>query len=676
MENEEDFLHAAAILKELDLQLASLSESALNKQQVEIRKEIDSQFEKCTRAIQARKENLIREVEGRFQDKRRLQEAKQQEVKTTIETCRKLLLAGVGVYNKDRRDEAVNIWKSLNEYMPKNGESDQIQVKFSDNFLSYVAEFGAVSATFREPSRLSKSYDLDLPKIDTPTKLNKSSNVEPSKLNKSSSVDPPKLNKSSNIEPSKLGKSSSVDPPKMDKSPNLEPTKLNKSSSVDPPKLNKSSNIEHSKLRNSASVDPPTSKSSTESSKHHKSNNVEHSTKLGKSSAVEPSKSGKSSSLSADSAPNTRLGKTSAVEGLKLDKVPSVETSRLGKTSQTDSRSGKAEGPLSPRDKTTLTDSPKGEKRAASQNRVSTLTELNYGLEGRVGTNAQLRHPNGICFNPHDRCLYVCDNGHVIFKVTSAGEVKLFAAKRGDGQLQNPMGITCYHKENCFYVTSQLQHSIKMINSMGIVTVVAGCGKEGQLDGIGLKTGFSHPVGITVDQLTGDLYVADFGNHTIRKITSQGVVTTLAGAAGKKGFADGVGKTAAFNCPLDICFNAKDQSLVVCDSNNHKIRRVALNGEVTTLGEISRPSSIAITPNGSFIVASQSENKVYHLFKTLSGGYKIETIAGTGKKGGEDGSGAESSFSFISGIALDEKSNICYAAEHEFSRIRRILLQS
>jgi hypothetical protein len=698
MENEEDFLRAASILKGLDLHLSSLSESAINKAQVEARKDIESQFEKSIQALQARKENLLREVDTRFKHKRKLQENKEHEIKTTLETCRKLLLAGVAVYNKDKRDEAVNIWKSLSEFAPKNGE-DQIKVSFSDTLLHAIATYGSVSGVDCPPSLY---VDTPKPSESRQTKLNKSSEVgsrqlrkssevETRKLGKSSEVDPPKSGKSPDLEHSKakspdLSKSPSAEPPtRLGKSSSSETRKLGKSTDVEPPKQTKSSDIEaprsskSSDLSKSPSMEAPTKlskSSSSEPSKLNKSSNIEPSTRLGKSQSVEPPKATKSPTEPPKTdAPNPpKLGR--AMENLSLDRQPDTTPVRLGKTSGVRGSEATKISLESPRavDCPTLVSSPKSDRRQAAQNKVTTVTELNYGLEGRIGSNAQLRHPNGICFNPYDKSLYVCDNGHVVFKVTSAGEPKLFSAKRGDNQLYNPMGITCYYKENCFFVTSQLQHTIKMINSMGIVTVVAGCGKEGSADGIGNKTGFSHPVGITLDQLTGDLYVSDFGNHTIRKISPQGVVTTLAGTAGKKGFADGVGKTAVFNCPYDLCFNDKDQSLLVCDSNNNKVRRVALNGEVTTIAEISRPTSIALTANGSFLVASQSENKIYHVYKAPSG-YKIETVAGSGRKGGEDGNGGECSFSMISGITMDEKANVCYVAEHEFSRIRKIQLQ-
>src|ERR1700686_2736654 len=92
---------------------------------------------------------------------------------------------------------------------------------------------------------------------------------------------------------------------------------------------------------------------------------------------------------------------------------------------------------------------------------------------------------------------------------------------------------------------------------------------------------FSQPSGIAIDA-RGILYIADTDNHTIRKITPTGVVTTLAGAAGVKGSADGRGNVARFDSPCGIAVDSEG-NLYVADSNNHTIRKITAKGVVTTL---------------------------------------------------------------------------------------------
>ena len=129
----------------------------------------------------------------------------------------------------------------------------------------------------------------------------------------------------------------------------------------------------------------------------------------------------------------------------------------------------------------------------------------------------------------------------------------------------------------------------------GIVSAFAGSGQPGCSDGVGSNASFNNPCGIAIDQQTGNVYVTDKSNHSIRKITSQGVymktcslyffstlmtttgeVSTLAGS--ESGFADGNGEAAEFRDPIGICFDQNSQSLLVCDFNNEKLRRVQLNG--------------------------------------------------------------------------------------------------
>ena len=89
-------------------------------------------------------------------------------------------------------------------------------------------------------------------------------------------------------------------------------------------------------------------------------------------------------------------------------------------------------------------------------------------------------------------------------------------------------------------------HTIRKVTPAGVVTTLAGlAGSSGSADGTGSAARFYHPSGVAVDS-AGNVYVADCGNHTIRKVTPAGVVTTLAGLAGNHGSADGTGSAARF----------------------------------------------------------------------------------------------------------------------------------
>lgn len=132
------------------------------------------------------------------------------------------------------------------------------------------------------------------------------------------------------------------------------------------------------------------------------------------------------------------------------------------------------------------------------------------------------------------------------------------------------------------FVTDAGNHTVRKITPQGVVSTLAGVpGVEGSNDGAGPVARFSSPWGIAVDA-TGNVYVADAGNQTIRKITADGMVTTLAGLAGSPGKADGFGSAARFDRPTGVAVDAAG-SIYVADTNNHIIRKILASGIVSTL---------------------------------------------------------------------------------------------
>jgi sugar lactone lactonase YvrE len=170
---------------------------------------------------------------------------------------------------------------------------------------------------------------------------------------------------------------------------------------------------------------------------------------------------------------------------------------------------------------------------------------------------------------------------NTISKVTATGVVTLlaggttgFADGTGAAASFNGLsGITVDAAGNV-YVADQLNHSIRKVTPGGVVTTLAGNGNFGFADGVGRAALFKNPAGVTVD-LSGNLYVTDRGNNRIRKITAAGVVSTLAGS-GAAGSADGAGVSASFNQPSGITIDAAG-NLYVTDLNNQKIRKIIAN---------------------------------------------------------------------------------------------------
>ena len=115
-----------------------------------------------------------------------------------------------------------------------------------------------------------------------------------------------------------------------------------------------------------------------------------------------------------------------------------------------------------------------------------------------------------------------------------------------------------------------------------MTTLAGSSGNPGSADGTGTAAQFTVPYGIGVDS-SGAVYVVDHGNHTVRKVTAAGVVTTLAGTAGSLGNVDATGSAARFKYPGDLAINS-DGDVFVVDTDNQSVRQITPAGVVTTVG--------------------------------------------------------------------------------------------
>ncbi len=144
----------------------------------------------------------------------------------------------------------------------------------------------------------------------------------------------------------------------------------------------------------------------------------------------------------------------------------------------------------------------------------------------------------------------------------------------------SPMGLA-YDGSGNLFVSDMDDHTIWKVDATNHKALVAGSsGLPGTLDGQGGSARFNHPGGLAFDP-AGNLLVADTGNHTIRRIAADGTVTTLAGAAGIPGSTDGGASQARFNAPFGLAVDATGV-LYIADSQNHTIRMMATNGTVST----------------------------------------------------------------------------------------------
>ena len=258
---------------------------------------------------------------------------------------------------------------------------------------------------------------------------------------------------------------------------------------------------------------------------------------------------------------------------------------------------------------------------------------------------------------------------------TLAGQPGVAGYADGTGwlaQFNAPMGIAVDIAGNS-YVADSGNHVVRKITLAGVVSTLAGAaGNPGSTDGVGSDARFNGPVGIAVDT-SGTVYVTDQNNSTIRKITPDGTVTTLAGVAGSAGAADGVGSEARFAFPSGIavdCFG----NLFVADTGNETVRKLTPDGQVITLAGLAgtagsadgqganarfnHPAGIAIDLAGNLYVADQQNATV----RKIGGRAEVTTLAGTaGVTGNADGIGPNAQFSSPTGLAVDTAGTVFVA---------------
>ena len=222
--------------------------------------------------------------------------------------------------------------------------------------------------------------------------------------------------------------------------------------------------------------------------------------------------------------------------------------------------------------------------------------------------------------------------------------------KLNEARLRSPTGV-CRDKEGNFYIADCGNNKIKKVDPEGNVTTLAGSGTAGYRDGSSSIVQFSQPFGVCVDD-EGIVYVGDFGSNTIRKVSTSGSVTTLAG--GSQGYQDGAANSARFYSPRGVAVDNKLKSIYVGDSWNHRVRKIDLStNQVSTYagggstgldagdladgqGDAARfhtPCGLSIDSAGNIYVGDAFNHRVRKVGTDRS----VITVAGTGSTG--DGNG-------------------------------------
>ncbi|MGA2867464.1 MAG: immunoglobulin domain-containing protein [Verrucomicrobiota bacterium] len=299
--------------------------------------------------------------------------------------------------------------------------------------------------------------------------------------------------------------------------------------------------------------------------------------------------------------------------------------------------------------------------------------EAGAGAIDGTGSAARFNRPYGVAADSAGN-VYVADTyNHTIRKVTPGGVVTTLAGLAGsqgsaDGtgstaRFGEPRGVAVDSAGNV-YVADYWNHTIRKVTPAGVVTTLAGlAGSPGSDDGTGSAARFYFPRGVAVDS-AGNVYVADTWNDTIRKVTPGGVVTTLAGQAGSLGSDDGTGSAARFDWPYGVAVDSAG-NVYVADTANNTIRQVTPAGVVTTLAGLVGGNGVAVDSAGSVYVADTYNH-------TIRKGGVVTTLAGlAGNWGSADGTASAARFWGPNGVAVDSAGNV-YVADTYNHIIRKV----
>jgi sugar lactone lactonase YvrE len=318
-----------------------------------------------------------------------------------------------------------------------------------------------------------------------------------------------------------------------------------------------------------------------------------------------------------------------------------------------------------------------------------------YGGDAGFSTSAQLFYPSGVAVDSVGNLFIADTENHRVRKVSSSGVITTVAGGGEYGRdggpatsahLYTPSGVAIDSAGNLF-ISDTGNYSVRKVSASGIITTVAGNGSGGYSgdDGSATWAQLSLPYGVAVDS-TGNIFIADTTNHRIRKVSTSGIITTIAGN-GSGGFSGdgGPATSAQLYYPNGVAIDSVG-NLFIVDTRNSRIRKVSASGIITTiagggenglgdggpatLASLSWPNGVAIDSDGDIFIADYLGRSI----RKVSSLGIITTVAGDGTEGfsGDGGPATSAQLSQPSGVAVDSTGTI-FIADRSNSRIRQVI---
>jgi sugar lactone lactonase YvrE len=311
---------------------------------------------------------------------------------------------------------------------------------------------------------------------------------------------------------------------------------------------------------------------------------------------------------------------------------------------------------------------------------VSTYVGGTRGDENGDRQTAKIYSPSQIAVDKNGNLFFTDSHNYKIKKIDLNGNVTTVAG-RVEGYAEGPAleakfiypwGIAIDNDGTLFVSDS---NRVRKITTAGIVSTIAGTATAGYADGTGEDARFNTPAGLALDG-DGNLYVADMYNSRIRKITPSGVVSTVAGSV--DGFADGTGDDAKFDHAAGITMG-NDGNLYVADGYNHRVRKVTPTGVVSTVAgdgktyEGTSAESILLYPmdlvmnKEGFIYVSDVRGEIM----SIAPNGEVTTFAGSLGTAYLDGTATDAKFGYVFGLEVTSDGTV-YACDPWNDAIRKI----